>query len=118
MMCCVWSFLWFVFEWIIRTAIKPFKNSLVPTPYAHGHIRQQLNASPPVAVPRRPSPRAGAPRRPRRRLGGPREIHTPIAHVTSAASAGRETSRLNTDRISMTQLTHKYTSDSPHSQEM
>ena len=25
MMCCVWSFLWFVFEWIIRTAIKPFK---------------------------------------------------------------------------------------------
>lgn len=55
MMCCVWSFLWFVFEWIIRTAIKPFKNSLVPTPYAHGHIRQQLNASLPLWQ-RQPAP--------------------------------------------------------------
>ena len=25
MMCCVWSFLWFVFEWILQIAIKPFK---------------------------------------------------------------------------------------------
>ena len=76
MMCCVWSFLWFVFEWILQISIKPFKNSLVPTPYAHGHIRQQLNASLPVAVPARAA-RAGAPRRPRRRRGGrERDPHT------------------------------------------
>ena len=61
MMCCIWSFLWFVFEWILQISIKPFKNSLVPTPYAHGHIRQQLNASLPVAQcqPAAPARRAG-----------------------------------------------------------
>ena len=62
------------------------------------------------------SPRRRA-RAARRRRVGPREIHTPIAHMTSAASSGRETSRLNTDRISMTQLTHKYTQVTVHTHE-
>ena len=71
MMCCVWSFLWFVFEWILQISIKPFKNSLVPTPYAHGHIRQQLNASLPLWQ-RQPAP---APRGPRRAVGRERSTH-------------------------------------------